>query len=563
MKQIAIKSALMHMVTFILFTLCFVSASAQYYMNVVQKDGEKAQYLVSNIDSVYFSEQECPATNYSYVDLGLSVMWATFNVGATKPEEYGDYFAWGEIETKTDYSWSTYKWCSGSSSTFTKYCNNSNHGNDGFTDILNIIALEDDVAHVKWGGSWRMPTLAEQNELRDNCTWTCFSSGNAEFGGVAGYKVTSNKDGYTDRFIFLPAAGVCLDTTFYNVGSIGYYWSSLLFTDSSIFAYTFNINSDADDDVGWGGIDRAYGISVRPVCPSEEWLSSANISFVENEKTLLVGGNAGMSVVVKQNGEVVNNPPITWSSDNPAVAVVYENGVVIAMSSGIAHIKASIQNISAQCTVTVSDNESEVEHEYVDLGLSVKWATCNVGAIMPQDYGYYYAWGETETKSSYNWSTYKWCNGSNNTLTKYCNKSNYGNDGFTDTLTVLTPEDDVAHEKWGGTWRMPTMDEQDELCNNCTWTWYSSGNREFDGVAGYKVTSNIEGYTDRFIFLPAGGYRYDDTRLIDVGGGGYYWSSSHHAGNPDFALHHIFHSFGVGRSGSSRSHGLSVRPVCP
>ena len=197
----------------------------------------------------------------------------------------------------------------------------------------------------------------------------------------------------------------------------------------------------------------------------------------------------------------------------------------------------------------------------VDLGLSVKWAAFNVGAIKPEEYGDYYAWGETEAKIDYSWSTYKWCNGSDHTLTKYCNKSDYGYNGFKDAKTTLDPEDDVAHVKWGGNWRMPTSGELDELRNNCTCTWYSSGNAEFNGVAGYKVTSNIEGYTDRFIFLPAAGYRRD-TSLNYAGTYGDYWSSSLDS-SPDAAWYLFFASYSNITSSRGRHQGHPVRPVRP
>jgi len=200
--------------------------------------------------------------------------------------------------------------------------------------------------------------------------------------------------------------------------------------------------------------------------------------------------------------------------------------------------------------------------EAVDLGLSVKWASFNVGATKPEEYGDYYAWGETETKSIYNWYTYKWCNGSDTTMTKYCNNSERGNEGFTDTLTVLTPEDDIAHVKWGGNWRMPTKAEQDDLRTKCTWTWYSGGNTEFNGVAGYKVTSNVFGYTDRSIFLPAAGYRYD-TYLDGVGSYGIYWSSSLHTDLSYGAWYIYFNSSLVCAYYDFRFYGRSVRPVCP
>lgn len=252
----------MRTVAVMLLTLGTVSASAQYYyyMNVVQKNGEKFQYLVSKIDSVYFS-----AVNYEYVDLGLSVKWATCNVGATRPEEFGDYFSWGETEPKDDYSWSAYKWCNGSINTLTKYCDNSNYGNEGFTDMLTVLNPEDDVAHVKWGGSWRMPTEAEMEDLSTKCTWRWYVEGNSEFGGVAGHKITSNIAGYEDRFIFLPAAGYRYNSNISSVGYYGYYWCNSLRTDRqgharSLYYYSHYRNPNYCDE-------RNSGLTVRPVCP--------------------------------------------------------------------------------------------------------------------------------------------------------------------------------------------------------------------------------------------------------------------------------------------------------
>ena len=188
--------------------------------------------------------------------------------------------------------------------------------------------------------------------------------------------------------------------------------------------------------------------------------------------------------------------------------------------------------------------------EAVDLGLSVKWATCNVGASKPEDYGEYFAWGETTTKSTYDWSTYKWCNGSYDTQTKYCTDSSYGT---VDNKTVLDKEDDAAAVNWGGAWRMPTKEEQDELRNNCTWTWITQ-----NGVNGYTVT----GPNGNSIFLPAAGYR-DDSSLIGAGGYGIYWSSSLNTYYTSDAWYVYFYSSSVYRYYDYRYYGHSVRPVCP
>ena len=186
-------------------------------------------------------------------------------------------------------------------------------------------------------------------------------------------------------------------------------------------------------------------------------------------------------------------------------------------------------------------------HAYVDLGLSVKWATCNVGATKPEEYGNYYAWGETTPKTTYDWSTYKWCNGSETTMTKYCTDSDYGT---VDNKTILDPEDDAASVNMGGSWRMPTKAEQDELQTKCTWTWTYDYNGT--GVAGRIVTSKTNGNS---IFLPAAGYR-------SAGSYGYYWSSSLHTVYSDLASSLLFSSGGVYWGGYGRYWGQSVRGVC-
>ena len=198
------------------------------------------------------------------------------------------------------------------------------------------------------------------------------------------------------------------------------------------------------------------------------------------------------------------------------------------------------------CTKTTG---TENGHEYVDLGLSVKWATCNIGSTTPEGYGDYYAWGETTTKSTYNWSTYKWCNGSEDTLTKYCTSSDYGT---VDNKTVLELADDAARANWGGAWRMPTDAEWTELRENCTWTWITK-----NGVNGYEVKSEANGNS---IFLPAAGYR-GNGGLDDVGDCGGYWSGSLGTGSPDNAWDVYFYSDYVGRNSYYRCYGQSVRPV--
>ena len=200
-------------------------------------------------------------------------------------------------------------------------------------------------------------------------------------------------------------------------------------------------------------------------------------------------------------------------------------------------------------TLTARFAELHVNVDAVDLGLSVKWARCNVGATKPEEYGGYYAWGETEEKSDYSWETYKWCNGSYNSMTKYCTGSGYGR---VDYKTVLDPEDDVAHVKWGGSWRMPTKDEIEELNDNCTWQWTI-----LNGVNGYRVT----GSNGNSIFLPAAGCRIG-LELSRRGADGFYWSSSLSVYNGVLANGLYFYDYYHPSSCSTRCYGCSVRPVC-
>ena len=193
-------------------------------------------------------------------------------------------------------------------------------------------------------------------------------------------------------------------------------------------------------------------------------------------------------------------------------------------------------------------------HDYVDLGLSVKWATCNVGAKNPEDYGDYYAWGETETKTNFTWRTYKYCKGTYNSLTEYNTNREYGT---VDDEVELSEVDDVAHKKWGGSWRMPTKDEFAELLDNCTFTWVRQNK-----VYGYRVTSKKPGYTDCSIFLPAAMY-YDGTSLISKNSEGYYWSSSLNASGPSGAWRLKISSGTHVQNPYGRYFGYSVRPVCP
>ena len=201
------------------------------------------------------------------VDLGLSVFWASFNVGASSPEEYGGYYQWAGTQDVTSTSiyldWNNCPYHSGSNSStgWTKYIpsdKSSYWSGSGSPDNKTVLELSDDIAHVKLGGKWRMPTEAEWEELINNCTWTWTTQN-----GVNGYKVTGKKSAYTSKSIFLPAAGCRNSDYLYNVGTRGYYWSSSLNTGYPYYAYVLYFYPPGSVDTS---NDRRYGgLSVRPV----------------------------------------------------------------------------------------------------------------------------------------------------------------------------------------------------------------------------------------------------------------------------------------------------------
>ena len=200
--------------------------------------------------------------------------------------------------------------------------------------------------------------------------------------------------------------------------------------------------------------------------------------------------------------------------------------------------------------------ESSDTREAVDLGLSVKWATCNLGATKPSEYGDYFAWGITtgynESGAPFNWANYGYCDGGYNKLTKYCTSEEYG---VKDDMIRLEPDDDAAIINWGAKWRVPTCDEIIELREKCNWKLQAKGNTKYDGVAGYEVT----GPNGNTIFLPCAGYRYNSS-LRSAGTVGRYWGHCITEANPSNGRCLDFSSGTI--SDKSRYYGFSIRAVC-
>ncbi|OWP33158.1 hypothetical protein CBG55_02870 [Prevotella intermedia] len=221
-----------------------LGASAQNTHDIVVWHGTQSQ-TIQAVDSITFVESKVEPT---YVDLGLSVKWGTCNIGAKNPEDFGNFYQWGDVVTKESYDWDTYKYGTDRTN-LEKY-----NVKDGKT----VLDPEDDAAIVNLGEGWRMPTPAEIKELVDNCTWEWTTVNN-----VKGYKVTA-KNGNS---IFLPAAGMMFTKNPYYGGQYGYYLSNTLREGEEsyvkMYAQGFSFQSDkyqTDDRIA-----RNYGITVRPV----------------------------------------------------------------------------------------------------------------------------------------------------------------------------------------------------------------------------------------------------------------------------------------------------------
>ena len=411
------------------FTL-LISNFAELFKNVLMDYSEnmRLRFIITTL-LIFISCSIGFAASANYVDLGLSVKWATCNLGATKSSENGELYAWGETATKSNFTWSNYVYANGSSSTV------MNIGND-------IAGTQYDAATALWGEDWRMPTEEEFKELLEKCTFTV-----ATVDGVKGGKFT----GPSGNSIFLPYAGCIYDGSVVGKGSRALYWTSTL-TSTSQKASAFYITSGKPFmSTGY----RRSGFSIRPVC---------NIKSSETPET-------------------------------PKVS-------------------------------------------YVDLGLSVKWATCNLGATKSSENGELYAWGETATKSNFTWSNYVYANGSSSTV------MNIGND-------IAGTQYDAATALWGEDWRMPTEEEFKELLEKCTFTVAT-----VDGVKGGKFT----GPSGNSIFLPYAGCIYDGS-VVGKGSRALYWTSTLTSTSQKASAFYITSGKPFMSTGYRRS-GFSIRPVC-
>jgi len=297
-------------------------------------------------------------------------------------------------------------------------------------------------------------------------------------------------------------------------------------------------------------------------------VSAETINFGEKK----IGETATSSVVISNKGNAnlniwsVSGPSSgvfttdyeTWGSTTiepngkrtlkvyfkPAEATYYN--VYIAIGSNASNVEG-IQFINVTGTGVEPESYSA---EYVDLGLTVLWANCNLGAKVKEGSGYSYRWGESDVNKAANgWANYKWCKGTDHTLTKYCSDSKYGYNGFTDNKTVLEPADDAAYCHLGNQWHTPTDAEWTELREQCTWEKTS-----INGVTGYIISSKIPGYTSKWIFLPTERTEYWSSTLATP-------DPNYSEVNPSFSWCISITKTAVYRSQSDRIGAYPIRPV--
>ena len=415
----------------------------------------------------------------------------------------------------------------------TKYCK---------SDKISILEATDDAATAVFGEDWRTPTQAEFQELIDNCTIELITTEN----GVTGARLTSNIEGYTDKSIFLPCGGYKQEDGTMNGSAYGDYWTSECKTSlmAQGLAYTARFSMLGKTEIATQ--DKIYGRNVRAVKAKE---------VVVEPVPTFVGGTT-----------IYLNPTETWTKDNAWFALYVfnanndtnawatfanpdANGVVNTTIpegewSGLIFVRMNPETSTpswdfqwgqtADLFLDATNNQFNITGwgddgkatgdwsiytepivepaapEYVDLGLSVNWVSCNVGANSPEEYGYYLGWGELEEKEWYSWSYYT--HGTSKTsLTKYCKS---------DKIKMLEAVDDIATSTYGEGYRIPTKAEWQELFDNCTADYSAQEN----GVNGIRFTSNIDGYTDKSIFIPVGGKKQDDG-VLNQGSYGFYWTS--------------------------------------
>lgn len=467
-------------------TFCLICFSqSQDFMVIEKTDNTMMKMNLDDIKRIFFENNYVnpKGAKAEAVDLGLpsGVKWASWNLGASSPDEFGGYYGWAD---PTGLLTST---------------NNTDY--PSANPPANISGTQYDIAKAMWGDDWRLPTKEDLNELFEYCSF--YISGN-----------NIEVEGPNKNYIIFPLAGIREGEAIEETIQYGYYWTGSIYDKDNNYAWMLHYDMEKKQYALIGG-SRCFGASVRPVLGHPQYftVTTGSASNLTENGAIISGSVSGVSQSI--NVGIIYGTTSDLSSQSGTRKSTTSSGSFTITLSGLeastkyyyrafAELNGLFHYGEIKSFTTKDKKISGTENGYpwVDLGLpsGIKWATYNVGATTPFGYGSYFAWGETSTKSKYMEKTYT-----------YINKTN-----------IEGTSNDVAHVKWGGKWRMPTENEMIELIHNCHISF-----KTINGVTGLQC----EGPNGQTVFLPLGGHHEGEgvvyyTPDHDCGSSGYYWSGT-------------------------------------
>ena len=489
-------------------------------------------------------EPEKPVIKYAeyettddYVDFGVgNFMIATKNLGAKRPEDTGDFFAWGETEPKEDYSWDTYKL-----QTSKLYYNDNG-----------ILQSQDDAATVILGEGWRLPTVEEVKLLEDSYTTdeACCRMRPTVKNGVFGFMLI----GPNGNSVFFPSTGRMQGSELITWDNDTKMWCKDCAKSRALKVFTIS----KIDVTTYYSVDRCEGLPIRPVkergaAPDTVYLklNVLDRNIAEAQKLLNTLNPAEYSAGSYQTLDKNCQRAVAmraYAVENDGQKQYNYLGLINKQNKELQDSIDHASHFLALAMFELSPLPKASDIRAVDLGLSVRWASANIGARTETEYGYFYAWGEVAPKEGrYDWSTYTFCQGVNEgNFAKYVTDSKWGE---VDGKTRLDLEDDAAHVFMGGDWHMPTPEEFQELVDNCTFE-----NVTLNGQTVMKAT----GPNGNCIYFPHTG----STHIIDEI---YCWTTDMSPGANQHAICYAIQSFWgeAYKTWEDRCVGLTIRAVCP
>ena len=440
---------------------------------VIVHNGKADTIPVWKIDSIHFLDFDYPETKIpkatEAVDLGLSMKWAPWNIGAKDSKGSGFLFGWGNPDPEN-------------------HSTNPNYFPTPFASS-NITNTENDVAQAYWGDLWHMPTVEDFEELKSKCTWQWVPERKA-------YKISNKND--SSKFIYLPVTGYAIGESSKGEGS-GYYWTGTVSPQSSANAEYFNFTSQQNSPTIYNA-GRYYRMAIRPVYGEYTipvTIVSTSAVCHENSVTISVhiegeGEDLTYGILYSTLSDVKESTAEKQVFSLEAISGSRDETIdIVNLKYDTKYYYRAFVKVGADTFVEGEDHEfrTEVDKRIVDLGLSVKWSSWNIGATSEGEYGYLEPWGASDGGSAY-----------------------YGGGNISGT------DYDIAHAEWGDEWRMPTREEFQELVDNCT---ASNDVVVVDNKFHYGVRFSRNG---KSIFIPFCGYGSADNRTNE-GAGGYYWTS--------------------------------------